>query len=683
MKQWKQVLFSLLVLVLFFGGLELVLGLFGVEPLLLTEDPLVGFASQVPLFVEAQHADGTPVLRTAPNKLAWFNQQEFPRDKAPKSFRIFCLGGSTTYGRPFKHEASYVGWLGAFLEAAEPGRTWEVVNAGGVSYASYRVANLLKELVQYQPDLFIIYTGQNEFLEERSYGGLANLPSWVIGLDAALNSTRLYSGMKRMYRAWRPGSQQESQERYEVSGEVDEILRHTQGPTSYHRDDQLKHQVLTHFRLNLERMVRLAQESGADVILINPAVNLKDMSPFKSEHRQDLTELELGKIGRLIRQAEAAQATGQLAEALARYQQALDIDGRYAELHFRVGRLLFELERYDEAELSFRRAVDEDVAPLRMLSSMPAIIAEVAADHQVPLIDFQLILRQAYLQKYGHAVFGQEVFLDHVHTNVDGYRLLGLGLFDQLRRMGIVSGTEALGRDRIAVVSRQVMTTLNKRDYSDAFVQLAKVLDWAGKFEEAKNLLVKHLELFGPEGSVAAQLGGTLARQGASDEAIHQLTLAVSSGFRKAWVHGLLGDLYREQGDHRLAMEAYQDELRLDNRSHVSHTHLGLLFVAQADRESARAHFEEALQLNPEFVPAAVNLVALLFDEQRYSEALARGMEILEDHPDEYKVHYLVGTILLRQGDRDQAIEHLEAALRVVPGFEPARVALVEAKGSI
>ena len=44
-----------------------------------------------------------------------------------------------------------------------------MINAGGISYASYRVAVVIKELARYEPDLFIIYTGHNEFLEERTY----------------------------------------------------------------------------------------------------------------------------------------------------------------------------------------------------------------------------------------------------------------------------------------------------------------------------------------------------------------------------------------------------------------------------------------------------------------------------------------------------------------------------------
>lgn len=675
----KNGLVSVLALILFFGALELVLALAGVEPLLLTEDPLVGFAGNVPLFVEHRLVDGTVVLRTAENKLSLFNRQQFPREKGPDSFRIFCLGGSTTYGRPFRHEASFAGWLQAFLEVAEPGRDWEVINAGGVSYASYRVANLMKELAGYRPDLFIIYTGQNEFLEERSYGGLAGLPRWLVDSDALLNGTRTYSGLKRLYRSLRPASLERARERYQVSGEVDEILTHTRGPTSYHRDDELKRAVLTHYRLNLERMVRLARDAGAGVVLVTPAVNLKDMSPFKSEHREGLGEAERAGFASFLERAGERLAAGAADEALALCRQALEIDDRYAAAWFLRGRALFALDRYDEAEQAFRRAVDEDVAPLRMLGAMPGILAETAAEYDVPLVDFREILGRAYLAKYGHAVFGREVFLDHVHTTADGYRLLGLALFEQLQRMGVVSAEASLGREKAAEVSRRVMAELDGNDYGDAFRQLAKVLDWAGKFEEARGLLLKNLELFGPDGRTFAQLGKTLARNDRAEGAVRYLELALSAGMEEAWIHGLLGDLYREQGLDRQAIDAYREELRLDPGNHVAHAQLGLLHVARGDRDAARRHLEEALRLEPGFPPAAANLVALLYDGGQLDEALARGEALLERHPGEYKTRYLVGMVLLERGEVDAAARHFEEVLRAEPGFEPARAARLRA----
>ncbi len=149
----------------FFVFLELTLAVFGVRPARDTRDPFVGFAPGVPLFVR----DGADFV-TNPLKLTFFNAQRFPAEKSRQAFRVFCLGGSTTYGHPYDGRTYFGTWLQRYLQEVAPDRDWQVINCGGISYASYRVALLMEELAAYQPDLFIVYTGHNEFLEERTYG---------------------------------------------------------------------------------------------------------------------------------------------------------------------------------------------------------------------------------------------------------------------------------------------------------------------------------------------------------------------------------------------------------------------------------------------------------------------------------------------------------------------------------
>ena len=105
--RWKKLFFALVVTVGFFLALEIVLAIAGVSPFIVQQDPLVGFDESLPLFVEDQQ--DSALLTTATNKLAHFNAQSFPRTKAAGTRRIFCLGGSTTHGRPYDDATSYAG----------------------------------------------------------------------------------------------------------------------------------------------------------------------------------------------------------------------------------------------------------------------------------------------------------------------------------------------------------------------------------------------------------------------------------------------------------------------------------------------------------------------------------------------------------------------------------------------
>ena len=145
---------------------ELVLGLLGWGDPQQAYDPFVGFRSTRPLFVRN---DEKSCYETAANRLKFFRPESFSASKSPTEFRVFCLGGSTVQGRPFKIETSFTTWLEISLQAADPSRQWQVVNCGGISYASYRLVPILREVLDYQPDLVVLYTGHNEFLEDRTY----------------------------------------------------------------------------------------------------------------------------------------------------------------------------------------------------------------------------------------------------------------------------------------------------------------------------------------------------------------------------------------------------------------------------------------------------------------------------------------------------------------------------------
>ena len=142
------------------------------------EDPFMGFGEVIPLFQLNEDGDAYEIL--AKSRLEWFYPQSFPAKKAENAYRIFCLGGSTVAGRPYTVETALSSWLKLLLEYAQPSRPWEVINCGGVSYASYRLVPILDEILKaYQPDLIILYTGQNEFLEDRTYEHVKSLPKAV------------------------------------------------------------------------------------------------------------------------------------------------------------------------------------------------------------------------------------------------------------------------------------------------------------------------------------------------------------------------------------------------------------------------------------------------------------------------------------------------------------------------
>ncbi|MDH3327731.1 MAG: tetratricopeptide repeat protein [Desulfobulbaceae bacterium] len=607
---WKSLLTSLFAIVIFFGLLEGILALFGVTPVLQSEDPFVGFSSNIPLFVEETDAQGQKIMTTAKNKLDFFNMQQFPKKKEPGTYRVFCLGGSTTYGRPYNDKTSFAGWLRELLPAADPSHRWEVINAGGISYASYRVSHLMEELVRYEPDLFIIYSGHNEFLEKRTYGALRDIPAVVKVTATTLARTRTWSAMKTVLKSSGVLPEVKSGQRVQMTGEVSTILARSAGPERYKRDDSLRDNVLLHYRISLERMTDIARSVGANIIFVTPASNLKDCSPFKSQHTEGLSAVTQSQAEEML--ARALGLIGQEAwfDALQVLNEAIAIDPRYAELHYRRGKALFALGRYDEAAEAFRQARDEDVCPLRALTPMGDIVAEVAAKENDTLVDYINLLKDRIGQENGYDIPGEEYFLDHVHPTLAGNKMLAVELVETMIDERVVQPSGNWGEKAIAEVSSLVEGRVDQQEHARALVNLARVLHWAGKFEDAKRLALQALKYqdVAPDVFVTGNM--------------------------------ILGTINRIQGNTDDALQYYRKAMKKSPDSVEIHLAYGYTFLGEPFRnfEVGAAHILFANVFGPEDDNAYATFGLAMAERQRYPLAYSSLREALRINPQNEKV---------------------------------------------
>lgn len=514
MSRPRKLIFGLTAAFFFIAALELTLAMIGVIPLNQRKDPNVGFVGSVPLFVERDQQ-----WVTNPLKLSYFNQQSFSVRKPSGTKRIFCLGGSTTFGHPYEDSTSFCGWMRKMLDQAEP-TAFEVVNCGGVSYASYRIALLMEELIQHEPDLFIIYCGHNEFLEARSYQNQRD-PGLTDRVKRGFSSLRI-SGLfdKAFGRSYR-----DEKKENRLAAEVDVILDRTDGPETYHRDDDHRAGVFRHYEESLERIVALAESVGADVILVKPESNLREFSPFKSE-RSPIEFSESVRLEKVIRLARQSRSEGELEAAAQHYLEACTLEPRDADLLFEAAQCLGEVGKSAESETCFRRARDEDVCPLRAPSEILRIIERVASVHDIPLIDYPSLISKRSLQLSGQLIPGNECFLDHVHPTIEAHGDLAVALLDSMQKHGLLSSQHSPLTLRTRV-EPALMASLDKRQQALAMTRVAQVLAWAGKTQEGLISARRAVELSPDSSEAVSQLGRMLEKTGDSDAAVIEYRKAV------------------------------------------------------------------------------------------------------------------------------------------------------------
>ena len=445
---------------------ELVLRFFVPAPPGDLEDPYVSFSGLRPLFV----LDATGArYEIAPERLAAFRPQSFAAVKQPGTFRVFCLGGSTVQGRPYSVETSFTTWLALNLRAARPETTWEVVNCGGISYASYRLVPILRELLTYEPDLFILYTGQNEFLEDREYGRLKRAPTALVRLHRAMLNVRTYA----LANQWFADRGAVKPPATVLPAEVRTKLDYEEALRAYKRDEVWRQGVIAHFRRNVEAMARLARQAGVPLILVNPASNLKDCPPFKPEFQADLSQADMRRIMGLWTKAEEL-GWSDVYGKIALLEQAVRIDERHAGLLYLLGNCYEHLGRFAEAKNWFVRAKEEDVCPLRILEPMHEVIVEVAGRKRVPLVDFKALVENRTADGIG----GREWLLDHVHPTIEGHQLIADALHEAMEKMDVAPSLDGWRRHRDELWRRH-LSSLNKAYYAQGAARLQRLRQWS------------------------------------------------------------------------------------------------------------------------------------------------------------------------------------------------------------
>lgn len=338
-----------------------------------------------------------------------------PAEKPHGTFRIFVLGESAAMGDP-DPAYGFSRYLEVMLRERFPAVKFEVVNTGSVAINSHVLLPIAKGLAKQHPDLFIIYSGNNEVVGP--YGpGTALTSSSAMSLPVIrgsifARSTRLGQLLTKL------GTQKR-----EWGGM--EMFLDKQVPA---RSPLMAH-VYANFESNLRDTIAVARGSGATVIVATVATNLKDCAPFASLHREDLGQDALRSWSVLVQQGSDLETARSYADALKAYLSAEQIDDQYAELEFRIARCLWMLGDYRAAREHFLRSRDLDALRFRADSKINDINRSVAASSPgVELVDADEI----FAKESPNGIVGSELVYEHVHMTPEGNYLLARAMFSQI-----------------------------------------------------------------------------------------------------------------------------------------------------------------------------------------------------------------------------------------------------------
>lgn len=359
-----------------------------------------------------------------------------PATKPGRTFRIVVLGSSAAMGDP---DASFslARVLQKLLDEAYPDINVEVVNAGITAVNSHIVRHIAIDAAAIEPDLFIVYEGNNEVIGPFGPAGVFT-PFLRTGAGVrtavALKGTRVGQLVAAAARA--------------AAGRGDRPPEDWGGMEMFMEqriaaDDPRLATVRSHFGSNLVAIAGAAADAGAACIVCTVPVNTRTFAPFASLHRAGLDAPLAAEWEDHVAAAHAAARAGDAASAEAAYRRALAIDDQYAETHYRLGQLALRDGRDGAARDHLRRALDLDALRFRTDTELNEVIRSLAGTSSVRIVDTAAMLDAAS----PHGLCGDEFLYEHVHLTLRGTYEFALALLpavaDELARRGLAPRGDA------------------------------------------------------------------------------------------------------------------------------------------------------------------------------------------------------------------------------------------------
>jgi tetratricopeptide (TPR) repeat protein len=608
-----------------------------------------------------------------------------PHILAPKptdAIRIFVLGGSAAMGTP-DASFSFGRILEVMLREQYPDLDFEVANVAMTAINSHVVREIAQSCADHDPDLFVVYMGNNEVVGP--YGPGTVFQRWSPGLvwtrvSLKVKATRLGQWLSEVQGSLRG--------RKSTLGSWEGMEMFLDNPVP--EDDARLDVVYRNFRHNLNDILEAGRRAGAGLVLSTVAVNLQDCPPFASQHSSSLAPEDLAQWDSHYAAGNALEADQNWADALEQYEQAARIDDRFAELPFRMAQCLLKANRLAEAQERFALARDLDVLRFRADSRLNALIHELASERIAS--GLQLVDAEQVLAEGG----GGDIFYEHVHFTFNGNyqlasaffepvcaalpqlntiqrhgampsrercaELLTLTAWDEYELAGKIAGmtskapfTHQLNHKQRQVSVRQERDLLQEK----ASTPQAKAATWKA-YQAALEKDPDHWELHHRFGKIALAWNQPKI-------AVEQLQFVVDKMPSDPSKLSKLGEALVAQGDVDAGLALYRKALGLFPGHVDTMNAIGAAYWRIGRIDEAIVQFRKALETSPRHSSALNNLGSAYVSLGQLDAAISQYRKAIEADSDYAEAYKNIGKVLLQKGQPSEAVDAFRNSLELVP----------------
>jgi tetratricopeptide (TPR) repeat protein len=374
--------------------------------------------------------------------------------------------------------------------------------------------------------------------------------------------------------------------------------------------------------------------------------------------------------------ARAFLLSGWFDEAVEACRKAIELLPDEPVLRCRLGEALSGLGQIDASLAAFREAIRLDPEHLDGYLGLGAVLCDIKMDYTAAEAVFREAIRLAPDDTTAHnnqstALGGQGRHEEAIAESREAIRLDPYGFY---AHTGLGLSLHALGRTEEGIAELREAIRLKPNHYR-AHASLGVMLYSQERLDEGIAEIREAIRFKPDEAGLHQELGRALAMQGQIDDAIQELHLAIHLQPDDPSFHNTLGAIFCDnKHDYPAAEAEFRRAIQLQPDFVEAHVNLGNALRGLGRPDEAIAAFREAIRLQPDHASAHIRLGAILCDVKHdFPAAEAAFREAIRLQPENPVAHKNLGWTLIKLGRFDAAITELHEALRLKPDFASAR----------
>ena len=524
--------------------------------------------------------------------------------KKENSFRVFVLGESSVEGWPYVPNASFPRQLKRKLELYFPKNTIEVINCGISAINSYTVRDLIPGILAQKPDLVIIYTGHNEYYGALGVASSVNLINsrYLVNTYLWLSDFKTVQLVQNFLR-WINSLFSSIQPLNNLDKSNETLMSRMIGESLIDLDSDLFYDGINQFQGNMDDVLKILTAQNIPVILSTLTCNLKDQKPFISTKTKGFPSAEL-----IYENAQESLRTGD----------------------------------FEKSKQLFLYAKELDALRFRAPQKINGVIRILSKKYNCQLVDIDSVFSATSPTK----IAGNNLFVDHLHPNIEGYRVIANTIFDLMVKSNLHPRGE-------------------KKNLSDSEVN--KILKENFPFTRLDSTIadLKIITLTGQYPFVPRGTSNTKLLEFKKNDIVDSIAVDV---FNKKilWetAHVRLSDHYFENGDYYNCIREIETIIAERPYFDVPYKNIVIKLIKARKLDEAEKFLQKLHILKPSYFTYKW-LGQLYLEQNRNKEALKYLIDAIKYNEADYQTYYNLAGAYYLVNDLSAAIRAIQESLRL------------------